>query len=159
MTNSTNTKVLIVEDEAIVAYDIESRLRKAGYSVPATASSGEQALEKIAETSPDLILLDIRLQGRMDGIAVAAEIKNRYKLPVIFLTAHADKATLERAKVTGPFSYLVKPIGNLNLSSAIEVALYKHRAERELQDREAWLSTVLDSVGDAMVVTDAWGRI
>jgi PAS domain S-box-containing protein len=159
MTDPTKTKVLIVEDEAIVASDIESRLRKAGYSVPATAASGEQALEKIEETSPDLVLMDIRLQGKMDGIATATEIRNRFKLPVIYLTAHADRATLERAKVTGPFSYLVKPIGNVNLSSAIEVALYKHRAERQLQDREAWLSTVLQSVADAMVVTDAWGRV
>ena len=161
MTDPTTnkTKVLIVEDEAIVAYDIESRLRKVGYSVSATAATGEQALAKIEETSPDLILMDIRLQGNMDGIATAAQIRDRYKLPVIFLTAHADRATLERAKLTGPFSYLVKPIGNVNLANAIEVALYKHRAERELQDREAWLSTVLRSVADAMVVTDAWGRI
>ncbi len=159
MLESTPKKVLIVEDEAIVAYDLERRLRKAGYDVPAIAASGEQALESIEETSPDLVLMDIRLQGAMDGIAAATKVRERFKLPVIYLTAHADRATLERAKITGPFSYLVKPIGNLNLASAIEVALYKHRAERELEDREAWLSTVLHSVADAMVVTDAWGRI
>lgn len=159
MTEPIKTKVLIVEDEAIVAYDIESRLRKAGYHVPATAASGEQALATIEKTLPDLVLMDIHLQGSMDGVATAAEIRDRYKVPVIFLTAHADRATLERAKLTGPFSYLVKPIGNVNLSSAIEVALYKHRTERQLQDREAWLSTVLRSVADGMVVTDAWGRI
>ena len=152
-------KVLVVEDEAIVAYDLARRLRKAGYDVSAIASSGQQALESIEETSPDVILLDIRLQGAMDGIAVAAEVRERFKLPVVYLTAHADRATLERAKATLPFGYLVKPIGNVNLASAIEVALYKHRTERELEDREAWLSTVLHSVGDAMVVTDAWGRI
>jgi two-component system cell cycle sensor histidine kinase/response regulator CckA len=152
-------KVLVVEDEAIVAYDLARRLRKAGYDVPAIASSGLQALESIEETAPDLILLDIRLQGDMDGIAVATEVRERFKLPVVYLTANADHATLERAKATGPFGYLVKPIGNVNLASAIEVALYKHRAERELEDREAWLSTVLHAVADAMVVTDAWGRI
>src|ERR1700693_3364822 len=103
MTDSTKTKVLIVEDEAIVACDIESRLRKAGYTVPATASSGEQALERIEETSPDLVLMDIHLPGSMDGIATAVEIRHRFKLPVIYLTAHADRATLERAKLTGPF--------------------------------------------------------
>lgn len=157
--NPSQTKVLIVEDEAIVAYDLQNRLRKSGYTVSAIAASGAQALEGIEKTSPDLILMDIRLQGPMDGIEVATEVRHRYKLPVIFLTAHADHATLERAKLTGPFGYLVKPIGNINLSSAIEVALHKHRAERQLQDREAWLSTVLGSMADAIVVTDALGTI
>ena len=159
MQEPAQTKVLVVEDEAIVAYDLARRLRKAGYEVPAIVASGQQALESIEETTPDLILLDIRLQGEMDGIAVAAEVRERFKLPVVYLTAHADRLTIERAKITGPFGYLVKPVGNVNLASAIEVALYKHRVERELEDREAWLSTVLHAVGDAMVVTDAWGRI
>ena len=157
--NPSQTKVLIVEDEAIVAYDLQNRLRKSGYTVSAIASSGEQALEGIEKTPPDVVLMDIRLQGSMDGIELASKVRHRYKLPVIFLTAHADQATLERAKLTGPFSYLVKPIGNVNLSSAIEVALYKHRTERQLQDREAWLSTVLRSMADAIVVTDALGKI
>ena len=157
--NPSQTKVLIVEDEAIVAYDLQTRLQKSGYAVSAIASSGEQALEGIKKTPPDLVLMDIRLQGAMDGIEAALEVRNRYKLPVIFLTAHADQATLERAKLTGPFSYLVKPIGNVNLASAIEVALYKHRAERQLQDHEAWLATVLRSMADAIVVTDALGTI
>src|SRR5271166_4943340 len=159
MLEPVQKKVLVVEDEGIVAYDLARRLRKAGYDVPAIASSGQQALECIEETCPDVILLDIRLQGTMDGIALAMEVRERYKLPVVYLTAHADRATIERAKITGPFGYLVKPVGNVNLASAIEVALYKHRAERELEDREAWLSTVLHAVSDAMVVTDAWGRI
>lgn len=151
--HTTQTKVLIVEDEAIVACDIERRLRKAGYAVPAIAASGEQALEGIERTSPDLVLMDVHLQGPSDGIEVASDVRNRYDLPVVFLTAYSDKATLERAKSTEAFSYLVKPIGNVNLASAIEIALYKHRIEQELKNRGAWLATVLDSMGDAVMVT------
>jgi two-component system cell cycle sensor histidine kinase/response regulator CckA len=158
MTGS-ETKVLIVEDEAIVACDIERRLLKAGYAVPAIAASGEQALSSIEQTRPNLVLMDIHLQGPSDGIAVASEVRKRYQLPVVFLTAYADKATLDRANASGAFSYLVKPIGQVNLASTIEVALYKHHAEQELKQREAWLTTVLYSMADAVVVTDARGGI
>ena len=152
-------KVMVVEDEAIVACDIESRLRRAGYDVAAVAASATEALAKIEETSPDLVLMDICLQGPRDGISVASEIRDRFRLPVIYLTAHADRFTVERAKVTGPFSYLVKPIGSLALWAAIEVALHKHRSEQESLEREAWFTTVFDSVADGMVVTDSRGRI
>ena len=156
---TAQTKVLIVEDEAIVACDLERRLRKAGYDVPAIAASGEQALKSIEQTSPDLVLMDVHLQGPADGIEIASQVRHRFDLPVVFLTAYADKATLDRAKLTEPFSYLVKPIGHVNLSSAIEVALYKHHAEQELKNREAWLQTVLGSMADAVVVTGADGVI
>ncbi|MGD0295951.1 MAG: ATP-binding protein [Bryobacteraceae bacterium] len=153
------TKVLIVEDESIVACDLERRLLKDGYQVSATAATGEQALRSIEQNSPDLILMDIHLQGPTDGIALASEVRDRFSLPVVFLTAYADKETLERAKVTQPYSYLVKPISHVSLSSTIEVALYKHRAERELRKREAWLGTVLHSLPDAVVVQDSIGSI
>lgn len=156
---AAQTKILIVEDEAIVACDLERRLLKAGYTVPSIAVSGEQALRSIEQTCPDLILMDIHLQGPSDGIAVASEVRNRFHLPVVFLTAYADKDTLERAKAAEPYSYLVKPINHVSLSSTIEVALYKHRAEQELRKREAWLGTVLHSLADAVVVTDASGSI
>jgi PAS domain S-box-containing protein len=157
--HASQTKVLIVEDEAIVACDIERRLLKAGYSVPGIAASGDEALAKVEQTAPDLVLMDIHLQGDSDGIAVAAEVRNRFQLPVVFLTAYADKATLERAKATEPFSYLVKPISHVNLANTIEIALYKHRVEQELRKREAWLQTVLHSLPEAMLVTDASGCI
>jgi two-component system, cell cycle sensor histidine kinase and response regulator CckA len=156
---ASQSKILIVEDESIVACDLERRLRKAGYAVPAIAATGEQALRSIEETSPDLILMDIHLQGPSDGIAVASEVRTRFHLPVVFLTAYADKATLERAKATEPYSYLVKPISHVNLASTIEVALYRHRTEQELRKREAWLRTVLYSLPDAVVVTDSSGSI
>ncbi len=155
----SQTKVLIVEDEAIVACDIERRLIKAGYAVPAIATSGEEAFRSIEQTSPNLVLMDIHLRGPADGIAIAAEVRNRFHLPVVFLTAYADKPTLERVKGSGAFSYLIKPIGHVNLASTIEVALYKHQVERELEKRDAWLQTVLDSMADAIVVTDAAGGI
>jgi len=88
---ASQTKILIVEDEAIVACDLERRLLKAGYTVPSIAASGEQALRSIEQTSPDLVLMDIHLQGPSDGIAVASEVRNRFHLPVVFLTAYADK--------------------------------------------------------------------
>jgi two-component system cell cycle sensor histidine kinase/response regulator CckA len=157
--SAAQTRVLIVEDEAIVACDIERRLIKAGYAVPAIAASGDQALCCIEQTSPNLVLMDIHLQGPADGIAIATEIRNRFHLPVVFLTAFADKPTLERAKSSGAFSYLIKPIGHINLASTIELALYRHQVERELEKREAWLQTVLDSLSDAIVVTDASGAI
>jgi CheY-like chemotaxis protein len=138
-------KVLIVEDEAIVACDLERRLRKAGYAVSAIAATGELALRSIEETFPDLVLMDIHLQGPSDGIVLASQVRDRFHLPVIFLTAFADKATLERAKATGPYGYLVKPVTHINLASTIDVVLHKHRAEQELRNREAWLATVLHS--------------
>lgn len=156
---ASQTKILIVEDEAIVACDIERRLIKAGYTVPAIAASGDEALRSIEQTSPNLVLMDIHLQGPGDGIATAAEVRNRFHLPVVFLTAYADKSTLERAKASGAFSYLIKPIGHVNLASTIEVALYRHQVEQELEKREAWLGTVLESITDAVLVTDASGGI
>lgn len=157
--SAMQTKVLIVEDEALVACDIERRLIQAGYAVPAIAASGEQALRSIEQTSPNLVLMDIHLQGPSDGIAVAAQVRDRFKIPVVFLTAYADKPTLEKAKGSGAFNYLVKPIGHVNLASTIEVALYRHRVEQEMEKREAWMQTVLDSIADAIVVTDKAGKV
>jgi len=157
--HAAQTKVLIVEDEGIVAYDIERRLVKAGYEVPAIVSSGQEALSQIEQTAPDLVLMDIHLKGPSDGIQLAAEVRDRFQLPVVFITAYADKVTLERAKATEPFSYLVKPVSHVNLASAIEIALYKHRIEQELRKREAWLQTVLRFMPEAVVVTDVCGSI
>jgi two-component system cell cycle sensor histidine kinase/response regulator CckA len=158
-TAAATTKVLIVEDEALVACDLERRLVKAGYAVSGIATSGAEALASIERTSPNLVLMDIHLQGPSDGITVASEVRKRFQLPVVFLTAYADKNTLERANASGAFSYLVKPIGHLNLASTIEVALYRHQVEQDLKQREAWLRTVLYSMSDAVVVTDARGGI
>ncbi len=153
------TKILVVEDEAIVARDIERQLRRAGYEVPAVVASAEAAIEQVGHTSPDLVLMDIRLQGPIDGIEAAREIREQFKLPVIFLTAHADDETLARAKLTQPFGYIVKPIGHSNLTSSIEMALYKHRVERQLEEHRALLNTILQTIPEAVVVADAGGTV
>ena len=105
----TGPQILVVEDENIVAKDIEHRLKALGYHVPALASSGEEALKRAQETSPDLVLMDIRLKGTMDGVETAEELRRRFNIPVAYLTAYADANTLQRAKVTEPFGYILKP--------------------------------------------------
>lgn len=154
---SKTCKVLVVEDEGLIAHDISARLEAMGHQVVGSVGTAAEALEKAPEA--DLVLMDIRIDGPEDGIQAAERIRERYHLPVVFLTAHADRHTLERAKKTGPFGYLVKPIAHASLNTAIEIALYKHRAERQLEEREALLRTTLGSVADAVVVTDHRSRI
>ena len=152
-------KILVVEDESIVAMDIKHRLENMGYIVPAITSSGEEAVAKAAETNPDLVLMDIVLKGEMDGIDAAQQIKDNFDIPVVYLTAYSDEKTLKRAKITGPFGYIIKPFEDRELHSAIEVALYKHEMESKLKENEKWLSTTLESIGDAVITTDENGCI
>ncbi len=152
-------KILVVEDESIVAMDIKHRLENMGYIVPAITSSGEEAVEKASETDPDLILMDIVLKGEIDGIEAAQQIKENLDVPIVYLTAYSDERTLKRAKITGPFGYIIKPFEDRELHSAIEVALYKHEMESKLKANEKWLSTTLESIGDAVITTDKDGCI
>jgi PAS domain S-box-containing protein len=154
-----NARLLVVEDESIVAKDIQNRLRNLGYDVPAVVAYGDKAIEKVAELHPDLVLMDIFLKGDMDGIQAAEQIRTRYDIPVIFLTAFADPKTLQRAKVTEPFGYILKPFEERELLTAIEMALYKHGMEKKLKDSERWLSTTLKSIDDAIIATDTSGKI
>ena len=147
----SNAKILIVEDEKIVAKDIHNRLRRFGYEVTAIASTGEEAIQKAVETKPDLALLDIRLHGETDGIAVAEQIRDRLYIPVVYLTAYADEEMLRRAKLTDPFGYLVKPFGERELHSTIAMALHRHAMERRLRESEQWLQTTLMSIGDGVI--------
>ena len=153
------TKILVVEDEGLIANDIADRLRKDGYHITGIAASAEEALNSLAQTAPDLVLMDIRIKGDPDGIETAARVRASFDIPVIFLTAHADTGTLERAKVTEPFGCLVKPFRQVNLSSSIQMALFKHRSEQQLRRREAWLSTVLLSSRAPTIVTDRLGVV
>ncbi|HEY7209408.1 MAG TPA: response regulator [Bryobacteraceae bacterium] len=159
MSNHTEKKILIVEDEQLIAHSIERSLFKAGYSVPGMAASAQEAFEQIEQTKPDLVLMDIHIQGPSDGVETAKVIRERYHLPVIYLTAHADVDTLERAKITEPLGYLVKPVNHANLPSSIEMALYKHKIDRQLEENRALLSTILGSIAEAVVVTDADGNV
>ncbi|MFQ5965958.1 MAG: response regulator [Candidatus Scalinduaceae bacterium] len=124
-------KIMIVEDEWITADDIKMSLQSLGYTVSSVASSGKEAIQKAEEDRPDLVLMDIVLQGEMDGIEAANQIHSCYDIPIIYLTAYADEKVLERAKITEPFGYIVKPFINEDLKIAIEIALYKHKAEKE----------------------------
>ncbi|HEY9749650.1 MAG TPA: ATP-binding protein [Allocoleopsis sp.] len=128
-----STKILVVEDEKIIAFDIKKSLEDSGYIVPAIASSGEQVLEKIPETKPDLVLMDIILKGELDGVKTAEIVRDRFDLPVVYLTAHADETTLKRAKISDPFGYILKPFEDRELITTIEIALSRHRAESAIR--------------------------
>lgn len=125
----SNSKILIVEDEAVVSLDISRRLEKMGYEVVGRVASGEEALAIAQETSPDLVLMDINLQGEMDGIETAEQIYEQAQIPVIYLTAYAGESTLQRAKQTKPYGYILKPFKERELRAAIEIALSRHQAE------------------------------
>jgi CheY-like chemotaxis protein len=126
-------KILVVEDETIIAMEIEDRLIELGLDVLALVPSGEEAIQKAAEGRPDLVLMDIMLKGEMDGVQAAAEIRSRFNIPIIYLTAYADENTLQRAKITEPYAYLLKPFEERELQIAINMALYKHQMEQELR--------------------------
>ncbi|WP_319763512.1 HD domain-containing phosphohydrolase [Maridesulfovibrio sp.] len=159
-TNGKQTmRVMVVEDEAIVSLDIQGRLKALGYAIAGAVSSGEEAIRRIEEINPDLILMDIMLEGEMDGIDTVASINNTYNYPVIYLTAYADSDTLKRAKITEPFGYIIKPFEDRELSLTIEMALYKHRAESTLNENRRWLKTTFDSIDDAVITTDRHGKI
>jgi PAS domain S-box-containing protein len=159
MSTMSEVRILVVEDESIVALDIKNTLEGLGYVVPAVVSSGKQAIEKAAETRADLVLMDIRLQGDIDGVEAATLIWNDFDIPVIYLTAHADEATLQRIKVSEPFGYILKPFEEIELRTTIEMALHKHRMERKLKESERWLGTVLNGIGDAVIATNDQGCI
>lgn len=152
-------KILIVEDEAIVALHEEENLLSLGYEVVGKASSGEEAVRMADETRPDLVLMDIVLKGSMDGIEAAAQITARLDIPVIFVTAYGDESTLQRAKLTEPFGYILKPFKDRDLHVAIGIALYRHEMESRLKEMERWFAATLKSIGEAVVTTDTEGRI
>lgn len=147
-------KILIVEDEIIVAEDIKDNLEELGYSITAIADSGEQAIESAAISQPDLVLMDVRLKGKMDGVQAAETIWSNFKIPIVYLTANSDITTIQRAKDTEPFGYVTKPFRERELHAAIEIALHRHQLERKLKEREQWLQTILTSLGDAVIATD-----
>ncbi|MEH1882212.1 GGDEF domain-containing response regulator [Nostoc sp.] len=151
--------ILVVEDEFIVAMDIQNRLRKFGYTVLGLADSGEEAIKRAADDSLDLVLMDIHLKGKMDGVEAAQIIHNIFNIPVIYLTANADESTLNRAKGTEPFGYILKPFKEKELKFTIEITLSKHRTEKKLKQNEQWLTTVLKSIGDAVITSDASGTV
>ncbi|MDI6644053.1 MAG: methanogen output domain 1-containing protein [Methanobacteriaceae archaeon] len=154
-----NTRLLVVEDESIVAMDIKHRAEGLGYDVLGIAASGEEAINKTEEKLPDLVLMDIVLKGKMDGIQAAQEIRERFDIPVVYLTAYSDEKTLSRAKLTGPFGYIIKPFEDRELHSAIEVALYKHKMDSKLRESEEKYRMLFQSSPNPILLLDSEGKI
>lgn len=153
------TRILIVEDNPIVAEDLKTKLIHLGYEITETAYSGEEALASVEKIRPDIALMDIRLGEGMNGIDTAFKLKENHALSVIYLTAHADNDTISKAKVTEPYGYIVKPFDETELKSIIEVAVYKYKSDRKLKESRQWLQTTLNSIGDGVITTDMSGQI
>ena len=144
--NAPKTTILLVEDNAIVAFDMQQRLQKLGYQVQGIIASGEEAIEAVSRQAPSLILMDIFLDGRIDGIEAAKAILEKTQIPIIFLTGHDDEVTLNRAKITETFGYIIKPAESRDLHVAIEIALYKHASAQALQKSEQQYRLLFNSM-------------
>jgi PAS domain S-box-containing protein len=155
----STAKIFIVEDEAIVAESLNDQLEALGYIVTGKAPSGEEALRNIKNNLPNLVLMDIMLEGEMDGVETAQQIRELYGIPVIFLSAYSDSETLGRAKLTEPFGYLIKPYKERELHTTLEITLYKHRMEKRVREHERWLDTLLRSIGDGVITVGIDGLL
>ncbi|NES18868.1 MAG: diguanylate cyclase [Symploca sp. SIO3E6] len=152
-------KILIVENEMLVAWHIQEALEKLGHNIIASVTSGMEAIQVPAAIKPDLVLMDIQLEDNFDGIAAAQEIHDRYDIPIIYLTAHADEDTLQRALKTNPFGYLIKPFQEKQLHTTITIALHRYQLEKYLEDTKQQLVNTLTSIRDATIATDNQGYI
>ncbi len=155
----TPARILILEDDRVVARDIQRQLTRIGHEVLGMGVCGEDAVALALAMRPDLVLMDIRLGGEVDGVEAASQIRERCQSPVVFLTAYSDDDTLRRASQAEPFGYLLKPFEDSQLRTVIEMALYKHVAEQKLRDSERRYATTLSSIGDAVIATDRLGRV
>jgi len=154
-----NAQILVVEDEVIVAKDIQNTLKNLGYAVPAVVSSGEEAIKKAAETHPELVLMDIVLEGAIDGVEAAGHIRNHFDIPVVYLTAYSDEKTLQRAKITEPYGYILKPFQERELHTTIEMALYKHKMERQLRESEKKYRQLIENAQEGIWTLDIESKI
>ncbi|MCP1662845.1 MULTISPECIES: response regulator [Methanocalculus] len=152
-------RVWIVEDESIVAMDLQRRLQSRGYSVLGISSYAEEAIEKIRQHKPDIIIMDIVLKGEMDGITASGIIKEEMGIPIVYLTAYADRSTIDRAKLTEPYGYILKPFEEPNVISVIEIALHKAAMEKKIRESDRWIQTMINSIGEGIIATDTAGRV
>jgi|SRR5215831_1857693 len=151
------TRVLIVEDEPIIARDLEETLTRSGYTVTAIASSGEEAVKKVMEQQPDLVLMDIVLRGSMDGIETTACIHAQRDIPLVYLSAYSDSSILKRAQKTCPYGYLIKPFTERELAVAIEMALFNHETNQWVNRHDRWVTATLQGISDGVITTDRQG--
>jgi PAS domain S-box-containing protein len=157
--DSHRSKVMVVEDEALIALDIQKQLIQAGFGVTGRAPTAARAFQLIEQETPDIVLMDIKLKGDIDGIQAASIIRSRYALPVIYLTSHSDQATLDRAQATEPYGFLLKPFASFGMNAAITMAVHKHRMERKLEKNPTQLSSILCGLPDAVIVANPTGEI
>jgi PAS domain S-box-containing protein len=159
MMDMTKGRILVVEDEFVTGADIQAKLEEMGYDVPFVADTGELAIRKAGEEHPDLILMDIHLKDKMTGIEAAEIIHDRHGIPVIFLTGQSDEATVEKAKMSSPFGYLIKPVDDRALKISINMALYKHQMDESLKRQEQTIVALLNATTDALFIIDHTGAI
>ena len=152
-------RILVVEDEVLIAEEIRERLTTAGFTVVAVVDTGAAAIELALQERPDLVLMDIRLKGPMDGVEAAETIYDRCGVPIVYLTAHSDQSTLQRAKTRAAFGYVLKPFRIENLLVAIDLGIYRSEVEARLHEHELTYATILGSISDAVIATDVAGRI
>jgi PAS domain S-box-containing protein len=155
----TPTNVLIVEDENIIALDLKRILIRSGYAVSHIANSGDEALAAVAAAPPDAVLMDIGLSGTMDGIQTSQRILEQFDIPIIFVTANSDLATVRKSQNANPFGYVLKPFDEREIGIVMEMAFFKHRADMEVKESRRWLSAILCSIGEGVIATDANGMI
>lgn len=152
-------QIFIVEDEKIIAEDLKRMLERLGYTVVGSAASGEEAIKKMEQTKPHLVLMDIHIQGPLDGIDVAEHVCAQLDIPVIYLTAYADDITVDRAKGTLASGYILKPFEERGLKTTIELALYRHKMDQMFKNADEWHGGILENLGVAVMATDTQGHI
>lgn len=152
-------KILLVEDLLIVAKSVKSGLERMGYEVVDIVRTGQEAIQKAGDFLPDIILMDIILEGEMDGIDCSKIIQKEYDIPIIYLTANSDEMIMKRARETTPYGYILKPFEDQEIRIVIEMALYKHQTEKEIRESREWFFTILKSIGDGVVSADMDGNI
>ena len=152
-------KVFVVEDEGLIALELQASLEREGFAVDGIADNAQQALDEIAACWPDIALVDIRIKGDRDGVWLAGEIRQRFNIPVVFVTAYADDATLQRARATEPYLFLVKPFFNINFRAQLRTAMWKHAADSLVRSERSWLASTLNQVAGGVLRTDAQGKV
>lgn len=155
----TGYSILVVEDEKLLAREVQDILRRMEYEVKGTATTGEEAVRKAGELRPSIVLMDVVLSGVLDGIQAAEQITRLYDIPVVYTTAHADERTLQRIRQTSPFGCVYKPVRDRELRAAIEFALDRHELERQLRESQHWLAATFRSISEAVIATDPQGRV